>query len=884
MPELNSEKEEILKAEGNILVTANPGTGKTRLLAYKFLSAVQKGLSPEKILCLTFTDKAKKEMEERITKLLTANKIIYNPSKLNIYTFHAYALDNIGHESIVSSNLLRYTIYEYLKENNVFNYPDSYILESIIPKIENLISYLKTFGITLDKIDIEQAKVLLQEDDNFSLKEKYIYADEFVNIYKRYEEIKHGNGVDYADLLINFLNLPKIPKFDLVLVDELQDVNKMEADIAIFSGNQYFAVGDKKQAIFGFQGGSIKNFESFKDSKQFILSDNFRNTNEILNYAREYFISKTKDESHRSELENLRSHDNKSGQMPIIYEINSKLIPSAVRHLVINNLEEGKKIAVIARFNSHLMNISSELSGHGISFSSTYMGASIDAKANIIRFLKGMFSKNLLEIKKAMLTPFSPIPLQDAFEIFDKKDLNLEMLYDFAPTFMKLRDSVKTVEDVNTIFREVIIPIATSYGKEYLSASNKMYKAFQEALSFVNDLTLNNLLVYLEATDLTTDELELESQITLTTVHKAKGKEYDIVIYVPSEPRDRSNYQDEVVEAILKTNGTDVKEELEEESLRINFVAFTRAKSKLFIATNSKSEFINEYSNEGTLEVAESKSNDFSETRIKAISLFLNDDIVKARELLKTKQKWLVEYVSDHFRSLDRLSYSYIKDKPFDYFEKCILGIYDETTSMNIGTDAHTIAEKLINGEDFECSDEMLLHKRNIESLLAPIQAKYPDVHSIESKYTIPLSEIISTDENITFVFKIDAIFRNGDKYLILDWKTDMNMKRASDHRQQLEAYRRAFCVLEGIDLDRVDVAIGFVALRDRIDTGRFDCHFDDKPPVKTSFNNFAKKVIRILTWKQDPELYFQELINEAKHDDALWRSIFEQYKLEITG
>ena len=75
MSELNHEKQEVLKADGNILVTANPGSGKTRLLAYKFLSAVQNGLDPESILCLTFTDKAKKEMQSRIVKLLIENKI-----------------------------------------------------------------------------------------------------------------------------------------------------------------------------------------------------------------------------------------------------------------------------------------------------------------------------------------------------------------------------------------------------------------------------------------------------------------------------------------------------------------------------------------------------------------------------------------------------------------------------------------------------------------------------------------------------------------------------------------------------------------------------------------------------------------------------------------
>ena len=884
MPDLNPEKQQILEAKGNVLVTANPGTGKTRLLANKFLSAVKQGLSPDQILCLTFTEKAKVEMENRIFKLLKENEIVFNPSKLQIFTFHSYALDKITQNSIVSSNLLRFTIYEYLIDNNVYNYPQSYIISDVIPKIENLISYLKTFGITLDKIDIEKAKSLLQDDDRMSLIEKQKYADEFYQIFKRYEEIKGAHDVDYADLLINFLALRKIPKYELVLVDELQDVNRMEAQIALKSAKCFFAVGDKKQAIFGFQGGSIKNFESFtENSTQFILSDNFRSTNQILNYSREYFISKTQDESHRMELEKLKSHDNKSGEIPQIYEVDSKLIPSAVRHLLVENLDEDKSIVIIARTNGRLMSIANELSSHGISFSSTYLASSSDAKTNIIRFLKGMFSNDITDIKRSMVTPFAPISLQDSFGIFDTRDLTIEMLNDLAPSFMQLRASIQNVEDVNRTFRNIIIPISTRYGKEYVSPANKLLNSFQEAVSVLPDLTLNNVLVYLESTDLSSDEIELETQVTLSTVHKAKGKEYDTVIYIPTTTeRNKSNYQDEVVEAILKTNDLEIQEELEEETLRINFVAFTRAKSKLIIIAQNKSEFANDYAEEGSLEVAESKPEEYSESRSKAISLFLHDDIDSARKLLKETDKWLIDFVSFHFSQLNRLSYSLINNTPFEYLERVILGISAGSPAMTTGSDVHSLAERIINKETIEDSEELILYKNNIETLLAPILDEYPDVHSLELKYTIQLSEIIPNDHNITFAFKTDAIFRNGDKYLIVDWKTDRDNGRASNHRQQLDAYKRAFCVHEGVDPEAVKVGIGYVSLRDRIDTGRFDCLFDNNQPRKTAFDTFCKKVSRILSWKQDPYLFFEELINEAKHDDVLWRSIVEQYDSEI--
>src|SRR3989344_5784971 len=153
--------------------------------------------------------------------------------------------------------------------------------------MENLLRYLKSFGITPDKINLKKVKEFIQDTEKFDKEQLEKFAEDFLEIYKDYELKKSKKGIDYADMLINFLNLKNHKKFKYVLIDELQDVNTIEADIALKSGENYVAVGDKKQAIFGFQGGSIINFKKFGNSKQFILSENFRSTNEVLDYARE---------------------------------------------------------------------------------------------------------------------------------------------------------------------------------------------------------------------------------------------------------------------------------------------------------------------------------------------------------------------------------------------------------------------------------------------------------------------------------------------------------------------------------------------------------------------------------------------------------------------
>src|SRR3989344_9163317 len=188
---LNEEKQEIVKQDGNILVIANPGTGKTKLLVCKYIELlVEKGLTPEEILCLTFTNKAKKELEERILKEIKEEGLKVDISKLNVHTFHSYALDSLDQEDVISSNLLRFTIFQFLKDKETLNYNDTYLLDTIVPKMENLISYLKSFGITYDKIDLNKVKPFLDEGKSWTKEEIDIFAGQFIKIYEHYEGIK----------------------------------------------------------------------------------------------------------------------------------------------------------------------------------------------------------------------------------------------------------------------------------------------------------------------------------------------------------------------------------------------------------------------------------------------------------------------------------------------------------------------------------------------------------------------------------------------------------------------------------------------------------------------------------------------------------------------
>ena len=882
---INKEKQQIIDTSGNILVTANPGTGKTLLLAHKYLSLIEDGIKPKEILCLSFTEKAKREMEDRIVKLSKQQKTNLDIKNLNVYTFHSYALNSLNSNEIISPNLLRFTIYLYIKENKILNYSDKYILDKLVPKIENLIRYLKSFGILPDKINIKKAKKFLPSNSKLTNAELEKFLDEFTKIYSNYEAIKKTNGFDYSDLLIEFLSLKNTPVYEYVLIDELQDVNKMEAEIALKSAKQFIAVGDKKQAIFGFQGGSIINFELFKNSNHFVLSENFRSTNQILNYSKEYFSSKTGDSSHKEELKDLKNALEANGDEPNIVEVlRENLLPTVVNLIGVLS-DDNKKTAVILRTNNQISELASELENNSVEFSTTFFSGSEDAKNDIITFLKGVLSNSTQEIKNAMFTPYFPISIQDTFELTDNNYENTNDLLKDCRQFYKIRKSIKTKYDLIKLFKEIIIPISLSYGRQYYLAAEKINKAFFESLTLLDDRKLANVFDYLQSFDLSADEIEEEKGIVLTTIHKAKGKEFDNVIYVPTTTKNQTNFVDDTVEAILKSHGIQAEEELEEEQLRINFVAFTRAKEALFIVTEKSSEYSNEFSkNRNFSDIKSLKNFDTDSYKKDAYSLFVNRDYEKAKSLLENNNIWLTEYIHNYFNNLKSLSFSSAETKPFKFLIQNILNISEYSPALKLGSEIHLAAEKYLKNEEYLVEDEFMPYWENIQNITDTIKLSYPEIYEVEQFFNIEFPEISDIEEDINFRGKIDAVFTDGSKFLIVDWKTDRNTDRASEHRQQLVSYKNAFSELNNIDKDLVDIGIAFIGLRSTINTGVINSELDLKKPGKNVFNTFLKKVNKVIQWKNSPDLFLKELSEDkVKSNERLWKSVVDQYLFEVS-
>ena len=185
--QISDEQKDIILSDKDTIVVSNPGTGKTTTLSFKVIKLLEDRVNPEDILCITFTDKAKKEMFDAIYEMGKEKFSDADIMKINIHTFHSFAYNYLLDAGLISgdivgNNLMRYSILNSFEQNKALNYGKSYIISDIMPKTENAIRYIKSFGITSEKIDIKKAISLLEEI--FDEKSSSYTMDEMKSFYK----------------------------------------------------------------------------------------------------------------------------------------------------------------------------------------------------------------------------------------------------------------------------------------------------------------------------------------------------------------------------------------------------------------------------------------------------------------------------------------------------------------------------------------------------------------------------------------------------------------------------------------------------------------------------------------------------------------------------
>ena len=289
----SSQREAVTYTEGPSLIVAGAGSGKTRVLTYRIAYLLHQGVPASRIMALTFTNKAAREMKERIAKLVSANDARY----LAMGTFHSICTRLIR----PYADLLGYT-----RDFSIYDTPDSKSVIKTICKERGLdekiyksgavqarISMMKNNGISPREYEMNQN--LLRED-----REMRMY--EFPTVYALYEaRLKAANAMDFDDLLINMLRLMDISpevrqkyqqQFQYILVDEYQDTNYIQFLLVkklTEPQNNICVVGDDAQSIYSFRGADIRNILNFRqvypNAKLFKLERNYRSTQNIVNAA-----------------------------------------------------------------------------------------------------------------------------------------------------------------------------------------------------------------------------------------------------------------------------------------------------------------------------------------------------------------------------------------------------------------------------------------------------------------------------------------------------------------------------------------------------------------------------------------------------------------------
>ena len=597
--ELNpSQYEAAVSHKGPLLVLAGAGSGKTRTLVFRVARMVEEGIDPASILLLTFTRRAAEEMLQRVEALLGSRC-----DRVTGGTFHSFANTILRRYAQLLGFANAFTILDRSDSEDVINLIRSRMgldkKERRFPRKQTILEILslaanKTCGVAavLD----EQFPHLFDELDELGQIADY-YRD-----YKRERSL-----LDYDDLLGYLRELlrghPELAErlsrtFHYIMVDEYQDTNRLQADIVrllAHSHNNVMAVGDDAQSIYSFRGATVRNIFEFPDlfpgTKVIKLEENYRSTQPILDLSNEIILQAK--ESYTKNLFTRRE----AGIRPVLVEADSERYQSRFVGQKILELHESgvplPEIAVLFRSSFHSFDLEIELGRRNLQFvkrggfkfiETTHIKdvlAHLRIIANpqdavswyrVLLLLDGVGAKSSERILAHVLD--APDPFQGLAGYRGRGAVNTA-LKSLAEALQQARDEgLKPAEQLEVIVR-YYGPILKhrhrdDYPKrqkdlEHFTIITERYRSLDRMLS---DMALEPPTSSVDNV-LATDG-EDEGLLTLSTIHSAKGLEWNSVFIIWAvEGRFPSLYNKD-------------DDELEEER-RLMYVAATRAKENLFI-------------------------------------------------------------------------------------------------------------------------------------------------------------------------------------------------------------------------------------------------------------------------------------------------------------
>lgn len=592
MIKFNNEQQIIINhIEGAMGVIAGAGSGKSTTLIERTKNMISKGVKPEDILIVTFTDNSSKDLKNKLNKKEIADVIVG--------TFHSVCKRILNNEGISTDKQFR--SYEV---DNIFTKIDE---KAKCKQIKGFIDYQKNYGIGVDEVFIEK------DTD---------YSDyDLRNFYKAYEnEKKKLNMLDFQDWLLltkeilQDKNKQDKYSFKYILVDEHQDSNLIQNDLIKLlcpSGN-VFCVFDYRQAIYTFRGGNPEycmNFKKYYPNAKIVnLNINYRSKNNIVENANTFIKNYYGDYKYYSDS---IANSKESGRINKIENDNKLSEADCIVEMIKKDLDNGIKpndIAVLYRNNSNSFELENELKTNNIPYYTSYKEGNffnrkeIKIIMNILRLVDNPNDPVYEELFNARIYPFTYIKnsIRDRIKnLSASKNISW-----FEASEIVKTDNPKQKENLS-LFRNAILNLISQSKRkinllqiieniivlfkiqDYIERNyegdeiEERLESLESLKTFVRDNTLESFLKFVYGSNKSQKKCT-KNDIQLMTIHKSKGLEFKNVYLIGIED---GKFPSEKVKDIT-------------EEARLFYVATTRAKENLTISQIYEgNQFVEEYFN-----------------------------------------------------------------------------------------------------------------------------------------------------------------------------------------------------------------------------------------------------------------------------------------------
>ena len=631
---LNKEQYEgAITVDGQVLILAGAGSGKTRVLTYRMAHMIEDlEIKPWSILAITFTNKAAKEMKERVESLVGEKA-----NEMWISTFHSTCvrilrreIDKLGYKS-------SFTIYDTSDQKT--------LLKECMKALN-----INDKDITLQEImgKIGRAKDNMRTPESYMREfEHHFREKKIADVYQMYQKrLKENNALDFDDLIFKTVELFKSHpdvlefyqnKFKYIMVDEYQDTNGAQYEFVKLLAKKYkniCVVGDDDQCIYAWRGADVTNILDFEkdypDCKVIKLEQNYRSKGNILEAANVVIVNNS-----RRKNKALRTEQESGSKIKIYRAYSDKeeadFVARQILEIKSKDKYENKDFAVLYRTNAQSRIFEETFRRRGIAYKIVGGTKFYDRKEikDMLAYLKVLINpQDDISIKRIINVPKRSIgdaTVNKVQEFADSYELNLwdalqevrtiptltarncsslERFTELMDNFMIMSETMPVSMLIETILKE------TGYLEE-LKKSNEIedksrIENLQELVSDAVDFEKNNedksLMAYLEKVSLVQDtedpEKEQENAVVLMTIHSAKGLEFPNVFMVGME------------NGLFPSMSDLDKEDQMEEARRLCYVGITRAKETLYMTSSevrrvfgrtvsySQSDFIGEIRND----------------------------------------------------------------------------------------------------------------------------------------------------------------------------------------------------------------------------------------------------------------------------------------------